>query len=878
MMEMEAATDMLLLSTKIKIPAPRRDYVVRAALFDRLSQCSDMNVIFVRGGAGTGKTTLLSSFLKEKQLKNVGWLTLDRSNSNLYSFWHYFAAAVGTFLGDDDFISLLKSCFDAAHMEHLLTLLINRMCGETDYYMVLDDVHCISDPALMNSLEFFLSAMPENLHLFMLSREDPPVYLGSMAISGRLLFIDGNQMQLSPEEGMEFLRKTLKRTDSDEELQKLSQYAEGWIGGLQLAVAASASGRPSGNLLRAGGGIAAEYLTREIFEAMSSEEQRFLVGTGYLSYFDPKLCSQLFENFSDADFDSMIDILTQKNLFIICVDEQNSIYRYHNILSDYLTQKFFKLTEEERQELLQKAAAGFEHCGDPVEALRLLSMAKDDQGIMRVARGMNGSIESWSYLDELPLDHLMEDADLAIQCFMYNIGKLDIDRCLILFDAFEHRYEGTDIFRVMQFAKTYVEIGRGKLPVYHTLTAQQIDQLNLGSVTKAMILVENATALTENMQYLAAEACLDKAVELSVGSNIFVEFYSYGGKSQLYEEIGRLNECLDYYTKAMELFRSPFMLPMIGINFYIGITGVYMRRMELEKAEESLGKARELQTMKKTANDLIDHTILFHIAEMKFLRGEDEKGAEYMAQMLTGEQGYSTIMVARLIHEMDCASLLQDSMANRFLQDLEEAQQHKSQPFLRLLRARIIVHQGRAKEALAEAEEVLTFARTQKNRIRLVEAGILKIWLLSKEEETAGRQRDISNLIREVIYYAHENKILMPFFLERKTLLPLLGGYAAQNNKKSVLSVEEERFLQEVLSVCGETNEARSKEVDALSSRELEVLQALSQGITNREIADQLCISQATVKTHVLSIFGKLGVSSRMLAVEQGRKKGLISQ
>lgn len=58
-----------------------------------------------------------------------------------------------------------------------------------------------------------------------------------------------------------------------------------------------------------------------------------------------------------------------------------------------------------------------------------------------------------------------------------------------------------------------------------------------------------------------------------------------------------------------------------------------------------------------------------------------------------------------------------------------------------------------------------------------------------------------------------------------------------------------------------------------LSARELEVLSELALGITNREIADKFCISQATVKTHVLSIFGKLGVSSRMMAVQEGRKK-----
>ena len=90
------------------------------------------------------------------------------------------------------------------------------------------------------------------------------------------------------------------------------------------------------------------------------------------------------------------------------------------------------------------------------------------------------------------------------------------------------------------------------------------------------------------------------------------------------------------------------------------------------------------------------------------------------------------------------------------------------------------------------------------------------------------------------------------------------------------MDTREASFLNDVLKVCGHAPPDNGKEPDALSARELEVLNELSLGITNREIADKLCISQATVKTHVLSIFGKLGVSSRMLAVQEGRAKGLI--
>jgi DNA-binding NarL/FixJ family response regulator len=61
-----------------------------------------------------------------------------------------------------------------------------------------------------------------------------------------------------------------------------------------------------------------------------------------------------------------------------------------------------------------------------------------------------------------------------------------------------------------------------------------------------------------------------------------------------------------------------------------------------------------------------------------------------------------------------------------------------------------------------------------------------------------------------------------------------------------------------------------------LSERELEVLNLLAEGIGNKLIAHQLSISEHTVKTHVASIFAKLGASSRTEAVSQAIRRGLV--
>jgi DNA-binding NarL/FixJ family response regulator len=64
---------------------------------------------------------------------------------------------------------------------------------------------------------------------------------------------------------------------------------------------------------------------------------------------------------------------------------------------------------------------------------------------------------------------------------------------------------------------------------------------------------------------------------------------------------------------------------------------------------------------------------------------------------------------------------------------------------------------------------------------------------------------------------------------------------------------------------------------DELSSREIEVLRLIATGNSNKEIADQLCIGEATVKSHVTNILSKLSANDRAHAVTIGLKRGIIA-
>jgi NarL family two-component system response regulator LiaR len=97
--------------------------------------------------------------------------------------------------------------------------------------------------------------------------------------------------------------------------------------------------------------------------------------------------------------------------------------------------------------------------------------------------------------------------------------------------------------------------------------------------------------------------------------------------------------------------------------------------------------------------------------------------------------------------------------------------------------------------------------------------------------------------------------------------------------RKEEIIVERERIVErEVLvSAAGpfSLNEARLREL-AITKRELEILELIANGLSNREIADRLFVSENTVKTHSSRLFDKLSAKRRTQAVQIGKTLGLI--
>jgi two-component system, NarL family, response regulator YdfI len=90
------------------------------------------------------------------------------------------------------------------------------------------------------------------------------------------------------------------------------------------------------------------------------------------------------------------------------------------------------------------------------------------------------------------------------------------------------------------------------------------------------------------------------------------------------------------------------------------------------------------------------------------------------------------------------------------------------------------------------------------------------------------------------------------------------------------LTVIDPAWIKQIFNRPSSSVNGKDKSAEALTGRELEVLQLLALGLTNKQIAAKLSISAHTVKFHVSTIFMKLGTTNRVETVNLGLKNGLI--
>ena len=924
-----------LLKTKLYTPSLRPEIVSRPRLIERLNAGLHHRLTLVSAPAGFGKTTLLSEWAAQCQ-RTVAWVSLDGSDNDPAHFWAYVVAALHTVHIDVDDIG--QAMFQSPRLppvESMLTSLINQLAASPlPFALVLDDYHTIDAQPVHEGVTFLLDHLPPQVHLVVAGRSDPPLRLSRLRGRGQLAELRTADLRFTFEEAATFLNQVMGLGLSAEDVAALETRTEGWIVGLQMA-ALSMQGRDAG---RVAGFIAAltgshryilDYLTDEVLLQQPASVQSFLLRTAILDRLSGSLCDAVTGQDSGQE---MLKQLDAANLFIVPLDDERRWYRYHRLFADLLRKRLRRTQPDLLPTLHRQASEWYEQNGLIAEAVSHALAAGD---VDRVARLVEGRALDMIFLGELTtlvglLDALPDEVVssrpwlcIAHAWVLVFAGLLDAvelwlksaETTLATFDDARRAEgpvlrpqslglrtrgtaEGRHIAGHIAAIRAYVAALRGDMSCAAELTREALEQLPeedlaarglsvglLGSVLRwSGDLVAAAQALARAIAlaqaagdgHTAAEAlCSLAAVQLAQG--------------QLHKTVATCRDALllaDEHVKRggrrLPIAASGYNLMSQVLREWNDLDGALRHAREgIELCEEwgwPEGLALGCQRLARALQAI----------------GDADGAHEAIQKARQAASGLSPWFGALMAAHQAWLWLAQGDLAaaSRWLASRESESSVGKELSFRdvseyVVLARVLIAQGRLDEALGLLARLLEMAEVAGAILVAIEI----LALQAMAWQARGEVDQALTALQRALTLAEPEGYVRTFIDEGAPMGELLQqvkaqGIAASYADKLLTELEREtkderRMTEPPLSssVLRPSSPVLSEAeglVEPLSERELDVLRLLAAGLSNREIAQQLYLSVNTVKTHIRSIYGKLGVHSRMQAVNRARELGLV--
>jgi LuxR family maltose regulon positive regulatory protein len=344
------------LATKLFMPPPRPNAVLRPRLIERLNEDQGRGraLTLVSAPAGFGKSTLLSAWIDQRvrqdQKLRVAWLSLDEGDSDPSRFLLYLAAAlhgVEPSCGADAMAAVHSPQPPSA--ESILTDLINEIDGIAgDILVVLGDYHAVHSPQVDDEITFLVEHLPARMRLVIATREDPILPLARLRARGELTELRAADLRFSPDEAADFLGRVMGLELTAEEIAALESRTEGWIAGLQLAALSMQRQKDIAGFIHSFTGshrFVLDYLAEEVLRYQPEGIQAFLLRTSILDRFCGPLCDALMQGDLGprpdlaASGQETLEYLERSNLFIVPLDGERRWYRYHRLFAELLRQR-----------------------------------------------------------------------------------------------------------------------------------------------------------------------------------------------------------------------------------------------------------------------------------------------------------------------------------------------------------------------------------------------------------------------------------------------------------------------------------------------------------------------------------------------------------
>ena len=904
------------LATKLYVPQPRPRAVPRPRLIDRLNEglSSRGKLTLVSASAGFGKTTLISEWISRCG-RPAAWLSLDEGDTDPTRFLTYLVAALQTLdLRAGEGMSTKIGAGAAAWLqspqppptETILTTLLNDVAAVHDpFILVLDDYHLVDSAAVDNALAFLLAHLPAQLHLVIMTREDPQLPLARLRARGQLTELRAADLRFSPVETAEFLNQAMGLQLAAHDIAALEARTEGWITGLQLAALSMQSHTDTAGFIQSFTGshrFVLDYLVEEVLRRQPEPVRNFLLQTAILERLSGPLCDAVTGSTGSA---AMLETLERANLFIVPLDTQRHWFRYHHLFAEVLLTHALAELPGQIPLLRRRASLWCEQNNLPAEAIRLALAAGDIEraaGLIETAyTAMDANLQSGVWLGwarKLPAEIVRQRPVLCVDYAwaLSDIGEQAASKSWL--QAAEKRLENKgdgmivadearfralparialvhanhaqiqgDVEATVKFATTALELSPDEDAYSHAMAAVSLGMANwsrgdLDGAERALTVWINFCQKAGNLifaivtgEYLAgiiaaqgrlrdAERTYRQSIQLAAAHEPSTRHMAAGlylGLGLLYFEQGDQRRSAPYLSKTAELGEQS--LADWPCRWRVAQARVRAAEGDLQTALDLLDEARRLY-FKTSAPDIQPIDALKARVHLRLGRWRE-------ALAWARARGLSVDDDLSYVTEFEHVTLARALIA-----------QHRDDP-----------QAGSIYPAIALLDRLLQAAETVRRMGSVIE--ILVTQALAFQAQGDGPQA-IASLERALSLAEPEGYVRI-FVDEGASMAQLLAEAATRGVMGDYAGKLIAAFQTVAPASMDESDRPRAQAlIEPLSARESEVLQLIAQGYSNRDIGARLFLAVNTVKGYNQKLFDKLQVQSRTEAIARARALGLL--
>ena len=398
--------------TKVTAPKLKKNVLIRKGLFKCLDKVEDESVIWLAGPAGSGKTSLIASYLNERCIPAI-WYQIDSGDNDISSFFYYLNQAVTPLLNPLNpplpFLTPEYSMHVDTFVVHYFESLFQRL--QRPKWLVLDNFQEISDDSLLvQRVADIIVTIPAGFKLVLISRHNPLPETARLRANQVLKTLGGRDLALSLDECRR-LKQVLDCGWSEKTLAEAYRITRGWIAGLiLLSLHPSFDSESKSKLTEIQPAAIFDYFAAEVYKDCDAMTRQFLARTAVL----PHMTVETAKKMTRMDAEPIIAHLWHRNFFLEQRQADPPGYQYHPLFHDFLMQTAFQsLGADALKKGMNHAAAIMAEQGLESEAVTLYRKAGNFQSMAElilskapalVSHGRTHMLNGW--IDGFPADQM----------------------------------------------------------------------------------------------------------------------------------------------------------------------------------------------------------------------------------------------------------------------------------------------------------------------------------------------------------------------------------------------------------------------------------------------------------------------------------------